>query len=71
MRAAAGPAVSSLGACTTPTLAGYRDVIGMPIRAGILQPLTLPGFYLYYPSRKQQPAKLKAFVDYAQAHYAK
>lgn len=26
---------------------------------------TFPGFYLYYPSRRQQPAKLKAFVDYA------
>lgn len=32
---------------------------------------TFPGFYLYYPSRKQQPAKLKAFVDYALAHFAK
>jgi DNA-binding transcriptional LysR family regulator len=26
---------------------------------------TFPGFYLYYPSRRQQPSKLKAFVDYA------
>ena len=26
---------------------------------------TFPGFYLYYPSRRQQPAKLKALVDYA------
>lgn len=25
---------------------------------------TFPGFYLYYPSRRQQPSKLKAFVDY-------
>ncbi len=32
---------------------------------------TFPGFYLYYPSRKQQPAKLKAFVDYALAHFSK
>ena len=23
-----------------------------------------PGFYLYYPSRRQQPSKLKAFVEY-------
>ena len=30
---------------------------------------TFPGFYLYYPSRRQQPAKLKAFVDYALAHF--
>ena len=32
---------------------------------------TFPGFYLYYTSRRQQPAKLKAFVDYAQAHSRK
>jgi DNA-binding transcriptional LysR family regulator len=25
---------------------------------------TFPGFYLYYPSRRQQPPKLKALVDY-------
>lgn len=25
---------------------------------------TFPGFYLYYTSRRQQPSKLKAFVDY-------
>lgn len=29
---------------------------------------TFPGFYLYYPSRRQQPSKLKAFVDYALAN---
>lgn len=29
---------------------------------------TFPGFYLYYPSRRQQPSKLKAFVDYALNH---
>ncbi|HEY2560573.1 MAG TPA: LysR substrate-binding domain-containing protein [Caldimonas sp.] len=32
---------------------------------------TFPGFYLYYPSRRQQPSKLKAFVDHALAHYRK
>jgi DNA-binding transcriptional LysR family regulator len=26
---------------------------------------TFPGFYLYYPTRRQQPSKLKAFVDCA------
>jgi len=31
---------------------------------------TFPGFYLYYPSRKQQPAKLKAFVDYALTRFS-
>jgi DNA-binding transcriptional LysR family regulator len=30
---------------------------------------TFPGFYLYYPSRRQQPPKLKALVDYVLAHY--
>lgn len=30
---------------------------------------TFPGFYLYYPSRRQQPPKLKAFVDYAMAYF--
>jgi DNA-binding transcriptional LysR family regulator len=32
---------------------------------------TFPGFYLYYPSRRQQPSKLKAFVDYALANAGK
>jgi DNA-binding transcriptional LysR family regulator len=32
---------------------------------------TFPGFYLYYPSRRQQPAKLKAFVEYALAHFGR
>jgi DNA-binding transcriptional LysR family regulator len=31
---------------------------------------TFPGFYLYYPSRRQQPSKLKAFVDHARVHSA-
>jgi len=29
---------------------------------------TFPGFHLYYPSRRQPPAKMKAFVDYVLAH---
>jgi DNA-binding transcriptional LysR family regulator len=28
---------------------------------------TFPGFYLYYPSRKQVPAPLRAFVDFVRA----
>ena len=32
---------------------------------------TFPGFYLYYPSRRQQPSKLKAFVDHALVHSRK
>ena len=32
---------------------------------------TFPGFYLYYPSRRQQPSKMKAFVEYALAHSRK
>jgi DNA-binding transcriptional LysR family regulator len=31
---------------------------------------TFPGFYLYYPSRRQQPSKLKAFVDYVRERTA-
>ena len=32
----------------------------------VLEPFspTFPGFYLYYPSRHDQPTKLKAFIDY-------
>lgn len=29
---------------------------------------SFPGFYLYYPSRREQPSKLKAFVEYLRAH---
>jgi DNA-binding transcriptional LysR family regulator len=29
---------------------------------------TFPGFYLYYPSRRQQPPKLKAFVEHLRTH---
>jgi len=32
---------------------------------------TFPGFYLYYPSRRQQPSKMKALVDYSLAHFRK
>ena len=35
-----GPAVSSLEVYTTPTLSGDRDVIGAPLREGVLQTLT-------------------------------
>lgn len=29
---------------------------------------TFPGFYLYYPSRRNQPTKLKALVEYIRRH---
>jgi len=29
---------------------------------------TFPGFYLYYPSRHDQPSKLKALVEYVGRH---
>lgn len=29
---------------------------------------TFPGFFLYYPSRRQQPPKLKAFVEHLRTH---
>jgi DNA-binding transcriptional LysR family regulator len=28
---------------------------------------TFPGFYLYYPSRRNQSSKMKAFVDFVLA----
>jgi DNA-binding transcriptional LysR family regulator len=54
----------------------FEPLVLHHIRAKKLQPVltefspTFPGFYLYYPSRKQQPAKLKAFVDYALAYFS-
>jgi DNA-binding transcriptional LysR family regulator len=30
---------------------------------------TFPGFYLYYPSRRNQPTKLKAFIEYAASRH--
>jgi DNA-binding transcriptional LysR family regulator len=27
-----------------------------------------PGWYLYYPSRRQVPAALRAFIDFAKAN---
>ena len=32
---------------------------------------TFPGFYLYYPSRRQPPSKMKVFVDYVLRHSRK
>ena len=32
---------------------------------------TFPGFYLYYPSRRQQPSKMTAFIGHALAHARK
>ena len=56
-------------------LAYTFDQLALPhIRAKTLRQVlgdfspTFPGFFLYYPSRRQQPSKLKAFVDYALAH---
>ena len=43
------------------------------VAAGRLVPVlpacwpTFPGFHLYYPTRKQMPAKLRAFIDYCTA----
>ena len=59
-------------------LAYTFEQLSLPyIRAGKLKRVlssfspTFPGFYLYYPSRRQQPSKLKAFVDYALVHSRK
>lgn len=46
------------------------------IQAGRLQRVltdfspTFPGFYLYYPSRHDQPSKLKALIEYVAQHNA-
>ena len=59
-------------------LAYTFDKLALPhIRAKTLKRVlsdfspTFPGFYLYYPSRRQQPSKLKAFVDYVLTHSGK
>jgi DNA-binding transcriptional LysR family regulator len=55
----------------------FEQLVLPHIRAGKLKRVlstfspTFPGFYLYYPSRRQHPSKLKAFVDYALAHSRK
>ena len=55
----------------------FEQLVLPHIRAGKLKRVltgyspTFPGFYLYYPSRRQQPSKLKALVDYALAHSRK
>jgi DNA-binding transcriptional LysR family regulator len=57
-------------------LAYTFDQLALPhIRAKTLKRVldafspTFPGFYLYYSSRRQRPAKLKAFVEYALTHF--
>jgi len=55
----------------------FEQLVLPLIRAGKLKRVltgfspTFPGFYLYYPSRRQQASKLKALVDYARAHSRK
>jgi DNA-binding transcriptional LysR family regulator len=55
----------------------FEQLVAPQIRAKRLKRVlndfspTFPGFYLYYPSRRQQPSKLKGFVDHALAHYGK
>lgn len=58
-------------------LAYTFESLALPhIQAGRLQRVlepyspTFPGFYLYYPSRHDQPSKLKAFIDYVRARGA-
>lgn len=46
------------------------DFVAQPVREGALVPLledwmpSLSDFYLYYPSRRQTPAPLQAFIDF-------
>lgn len=52
----------------------FEEFAAAELAAGRLLPLLeryrLPGeaFYLYYPSRAHMPGKLRAFIDYFQAH---
>lgn len=51
----------------------FEQLVRPHIEAGRLKRVlsnyspTFPGFYLYYPSRRQQAPKLKAFIDYVRA----
>ena len=48
----------------------FAELVRPHLRSGklkrVLTPYspTFPGFYLYYPSRLNQPTKLKALIDY-------
>jgi DNA-binding transcriptional LysR family regulator len=47
---------------------GTKDEVASGELVRVLQNYSprFPGFYLYYPSRKQMPKKLKAFIDFYQ-----
>ena len=62
------PALDGVGLAYT-----FASLAQPHLQAGRLQQVlepfspTFPGFYLYYPSRHDQPSKLKAFIDYVRA----
>ncbi len=62
------PALDGIGLAYT-----FESLAQPHLQAGRLQRVleayspTFPGFYLYYPSRHDQPSKLKAFIDYVRA----
>ena len=62
------PALDGVGLAYT-----FASLAQPYLQAGRLQQVlqtyspTFPGFYLYYPSRHDQPSKLKAFIDYVRA----
>ena len=61
-------AVDGVGIARIP-LASVQDEIQGKRLVPLLQDWTPPsvGFYLYYPSRRQMPAALKAFIDFVRA----
>jgi DNA-binding transcriptional LysR family regulator len=61
-------AVDGVGIARLP-LASVQDEIQSERLVLLLQDWTPPsvGFYLYYPSRRQMPAALKAFIDFVRA----
>jgi len=52
----------------------YHQYAAAPVAAGRLHPVldewcpAIPGFYLYYPSRRLQPNGLRAFIEFVQAN---
>ncbi len=48
----------------------FRPYLAWGELVALLEPFLppFPGFYLYYPKRRDQPPKLRALVDYLRAH---
>ncbi len=52
---------------------GMEETFQADLASGVLVPVLepfcrLPGFFLYYPSRRNMPPRLRAFVDHLAQH---